>query len=94
MTTAWLADGAPGGRSEVFALGTPPKPIQADDIPNVGAPARRALAAAGYDRLDQFAGVAEQDLLALHGVGPKAVAILRRALAGRGLSFADAPSRD
>lgn len=61
----------------------------AGDLPaGLGAPARRALAAAGYERLDQLAAVTEADLLKLHGMGPKAVATLRRALAERGLAFA------
>nr|WP_260408155.1 DNA-binding protein [Planomonospora venezuelensis] len=42
---------------------------------------------AGYTRLEQLTGVTEAELLALHGVGPKAVRILRDTLAERGLSF-------
>ncbi|GAA3152997.1 hypothetical protein GCM10010466_49990 [Planomonospora alba] len=57
------------------------------DLPYIGAPARRALAVAGHTRLEQLTAVTEAELLALHGVGPKAVGILRDALAGRGLSF-------
>jgi hypothetical protein len=52
-------------------------------------PALRAFRDAGYTRLEQFARVTEADLLRLHGVGPKAIRILRSALAARGLSFAD-----
>jgi DNA-directed RNA polymerase alpha subunit len=59
------------------------------DLPNIGAPATRALAAAGYTTLSQLTGVRERELLALHGVGPKAVRLLREALAERGLRFAD-----
>lgn len=59
------------------------------DFPNIGSPARRALFAAGYTQLDQLTGITEADLLKLHGVGPKAVRLLRSALAERGLSFAD-----
>ena len=63
----------------------------ANDLPaKLGAPARRALAAAGYERLDQLAGAREADLLRLHGMGPKAMEQLRRALAERGLGFAGA----
>ena len=58
------------------------------DLPRIAAPARRALAAVGVYRLDQVADMAEADLLALHGMGPKAIRILREALAARGLSFA------
>ncbi|WP_067489759.1 helix-hairpin-helix domain-containing protein [Actinomadura hibisca] len=53
----------------------------------IGAPATRALTGAGYRSLEQFAEVSERDLLKLHGVGPKAVRILRETLAERGLSF-------
>jgi predicted flap endonuclease-1-like 5' DNA nuclease len=62
------------------------------DLPTtIGAPARRALLAAGYTRLEQLAALREADMLRLHGVGPKAVRLLRQALAERGLAFADAP---
>ena len=62
------------------------------DFPNgISAPARRALAGAGYSRLDQLTGVTERELLKLHGMGPKAANLLRQALAARGLSFADDP---
>ena len=60
----------------------------AGDLPrSIGAPATRALTAAGYLRLEQLAGVPERDLGALHGVGPKALRILRDALEERGLSL-------
>lgn len=59
------------------------------DFPRtIGNPATRALALAGYRRLEQLTGVSEKELLALHGVGPKAVRLLRAALAERGLAFA------
>ncbi|MEO6063861.1 MAG: DNA-binding protein [Thermoflexales bacterium] len=59
------------------------------DIPaGIGKPALRALTAAGYTRLDQLARVRADDLLKLHGVGPKALRVLRAALETRGLSFA------
>jgi hypothetical protein len=50
--------------------------------------AQRTLAAAGYTRLEQLTNVSETDLQQLHGVGPKALEQLRRALAACGLSFA------
>jgi hypothetical protein len=54
------------------------------DLPRaMGAPARRALMAAGYTRLDDLAGLSEAALLSLHGVGPKAMGVLREALAAR-----------
>jgi hypothetical protein len=58
------------------------------DFPNIGKVASRELAAHGYDRLDQLPGVSERELLAIHGVGPKAIRILREALAEREISFA------
>jgi hypothetical protein len=53
----------------------------------IGRPATGALVAAGYTELSQLDGMAEEDLLRVHGVGPKAVAVLRAALAARGLSL-------
>lgn len=59
------------------------------DLPRgIGAPATRAITGAGYWRLDQLTGISEAELLKLHGVGPKAIDVLRRALAEKGLSFA------
>ncbi len=52
-------------------------------------PAIRALIGAGYTRLDQLTAVKEADLLKLHGMGPKAIGLIRGALAARGKSFAD-----
>jgi hypothetical protein len=57
------------------------------DLPNIGAPATRALTGVGVRHLKQLTKYSEKDLLALHGVGPKAIGILRSALAERGLSF-------
>ena len=51
------------------------------------APAGRAFAAAGYQRLEEFSKVTEAELLALHGVGPKAIRILRAALNEAGSTF-------
>ena len=59
-----------------------------DGLPRgIGRPATGALAEAGYTRLEQLAGLPERDVAGLHGVGPKAVRILREALAEHGLSF-------
>ena len=60
------------------------------DLPKaIGRPATNAFALAGLTRLDQFTSVREADLLRLHGVGPKAIEAIRRALAEQGRSFAD-----
>jgi len=48
------------------------------EIPHrVGAPARRAFDAAGYKTLEELLACDEEELLALHGVGPRAIRILR-----------------
>jgi hypothetical protein len=62
---------------------------QGDLPPGMSAPARRALAQAGYSQLDQLAGVSETEIKRLHGMGSTALGILRHALSVRGLSFAD-----
>ena len=60
----------------------------ADRLPRgIGAPAERALTGAGYTRLEQLTHVTEADLGQLHGVGPKALRLLREALASGGRSF-------
>jgi DNA-directed RNA polymerase alpha subunit len=60
------------------------------DFPaKLAAPAQRALANAGYVRLDQLTQLSEAELLKLHGMGPKAIGQLRQALQEKGLSFAN-----
>jgi predicted flap endonuclease-1-like 5' DNA nuclease len=56
--------------------------------PKLAQPALRALHGAGYTRLEQLAEVSEDDIKRLHGIGPNAIAQLRRALESAGLSFA------
>lgn len=58
------------------------------DFPFIGRPARDALFEAGYTHLAQLTTVSEAKLLALHGVGPKAIRILRETLASKGQAFA------
>ncbi|RUS47927.1 DNA-binding protein [Cohnella sp. AR92] len=50
-------------------------------------PAIRALANAGIAHLEQLTLRSETELLALHGMGPKALDLLRQELSERGLSF-------
>ena len=52
-------------------------------------PARRALAAAGITRLEQFTALSEAELLKLHGLGPKGITTIREAMSDQGLEFAD-----
>ena len=62
---------------------------QESDLPSALAkPAQRALAAAGYRRLEQLTAISEAQLKQLHGIGPKALDQLRQALSARGLAFA------
>jgi len=53
----------------------------------VSKPAQRALASAGYTRLDQLTAARESDLAALHGMGPKALKILKETLQQQGKAF-------
>ena len=59
------------------------------DFPhNIGNPARQALEVAGYTKLKQLTKVTEAELGKLHGMGPKALRILRETLEAKGMSFA------
>ena len=60
---------------------------QPDELPRIGAPATRALASVGITRLSQLTDHCAEELLRLHGMGPRAIKILRQALADQGLSF-------
>jgi hypothetical protein len=55
----------------------------------IGKPATGALTEAGYTQLEELTKISEKQLLNLHGVGPKAVGILKSTLAAKGLAFAD-----
>jgi predicted flap endonuclease-1-like 5' DNA nuclease len=56
--------------------------------PRIGKVARRELAAHGVTRYDELTMRSRAVLLAIHGVGPKAIRILGEELAARGQSFA------
>jgi hypothetical protein len=62
-----------------------PAPAAGTRLPKIGAPATRALTAAGLTTLEAVATVPERELAALHGVGPIALRILREALTEHGL---------
>ncbi len=51
-----------------------------NQLPKIGQPATRALNAAGVYTLEQVANVSDDELLKLHGVGVKAIRILRQAI--------------
>jgi predicted flap endonuclease-1-like 5' DNA nuclease len=63
-------------------------PIDTDLPAGLSNPARRALATLGITHLDQLPAHRSNDILNLHGMGPKGIRILREALAERGLAFA------
>lgn len=54
-------------------------------LPRIGSPATRALEAAGVTTLEAVSGWSRKDLLALHGVGPRAIRLLDAALEEAGL---------
>lgn len=56
-------------------------------------PALRALAAGGIESLEQLSAFSEAEVRQWHGIGPKALDLLREALAAAGLSFADRQSK-
>ena len=56
------------------------KPQGISDLPKIGAPAQRALESVGITMLKQLTDVTETELLMLHGMGQKAVRILREEL--------------
>ncbi|MFC4002043.1 hypothetical protein ACFS2C_13220 [Prauserella oleivorans] len=76
---AWHAR-APKRLTEAAAAADHAVPGEVGDLPrSIGAPATRALRQAGITTLAQIAQRSDADLLALHGVGPKAVRLLREA---------------
>ena len=68
--------------------------VMDDALPKIGAPATRALASIGVTRLSQVASHRAEELLALHGVGPRAIKLLQDALDDQGRSFRESgPAR-
>jgi DNA-directed RNA polymerase alpha subunit len=61
--------------------------------PNLSQPALNALEHAGYKKLEDLTSVTEAEVLALHGMGPKGIRMLREALAEKSLSFAPPKSK-
>lgn len=62
--------------------------IQAAFPAGLAKPALRALAGAGCTRLEDLSRLSESELATLHGMGPKALSLLRTAMRERGLKFA------
>lgn len=57
------------------------------NIPNIGKPAANALSNIGITELEQLSRIDEKNLLKIHGIGPKAVSILKQALSDSNLKF-------
>lgn len=84
---AWFAK-APKRLAAALEAAESATPGEVGDLPaSIGGPATRALATAGLTSLENVAARTEQELLGLHGVGPKAVRLLTEALHERGLAL-------
>jgi predicted flap endonuclease-1-like 5' DNA nuclease len=62
---------------------------QTEFTPRIGKVAARELGLNGYTTYESLTRVSRKQLLAIHGVGPKAIRILDEELAARGLAFGD-----
>jgi hypothetical protein len=87
VMTAWKHRAPQALAARLTAIVESPTQPGSDLPASIGKAATRALATAGLTTLDQVATRTGADLLALHGVGPKAVRILADALAERGMSL-------
>ena len=54
----------------------------------LSAPAQRALAAAGIQRIEDFSKWKEADLRELHGIGPNAIDTIKKNMKEKGILFA------
>lgn len=87
VAAAWSSQ-VPRRMAEARAAADTGVPPPGSDLPPaIGKPATRALLRAGLTTLAQVASHTEQELLALHGVGPRAVRILTEVLAQEGMSL-------
>jgi len=58
-------------------------------LPNIGRPARNALLTVNITELKQLTQYTARDILTLHGIGPKVIENLAKALEAEGLYFAE-----
>lgn len=61
------------------------------ELPNIGKTAKNALKTISISTLEQLAMIDEDSLLKLHGIGPKAVRIIKTALQDSGLALREKP---
>lgn len=74
---AWAAQ-APAAVAENASTAASAEPGEVGDLPAaIGRAAARALADLGITSLDRVATMSDRELLEIHGVGPKAVRVLR-----------------
>lgn len=86
---SWLSQAPSDLASTVRTAMKSEAPAGPDALPKtIGRPATRALLLAGITTLEQVATHTEAQLLELHGVGPRAVKILREALSATGRELA------
>jgi hypothetical protein len=76
-------------QSETLPYTIPTTDLRTEFPPRMGKVSRRELALAGYTRFEELTGTTPKELLAIHGVGKKAIEVLREELASRGMSLAD-----
>jgi predicted flap endonuclease-1-like 5' DNA nuclease len=65
------------------------EPTGPSNLPNIGRPATQALAQIGVRNVEQLAAYTEEEILALHGVGPRAIRILRPVMEEVGVTYRD-----
>ncbi|WP_086314394.1 hypothetical protein A5821_001961 [Enterococcus sp. 7F3_DIV0205] len=63
-------------------------------LPNIGKPATNALKSVGITTLEQVSTLKKTTLLKMHGVGPKAISILEKALTDHHLTFQEQSVND
>ncbi len=85
---AWLSRAPKRLVAERLAAKGGVAPAGPEALPKaIGKPATRALLAAGVKDLKDVASRTEKELLELHGVGPRAIRILREVLSDRGIAL-------
>lgn len=81
-------------KMRIVEMDSAAKQTKFQNIKGIGEPARRALASAGFTHLEQLAEAFETDLMKLHGMGPKAIRVLKEELAKQDLSLKTPSGRD
>ncbi len=65
------------------------EPTNSDLPPGLSQPAQRALAGAGIQNLEQLSRFSEDEIKKLHGIGPRAMDLLKKAMEVKGLTFSE-----